>query len=83
MPPGIAWPSGHALANISRRSAPAEFHQQWRNPSDIFSLLLIIGPDIIKAALAQQAGYFITPAVFSFGWMAYAFNTLLSVFGGT
>ncbi|KAL1640173.1 hypothetical protein SLS58_007124 [Diplodia intermedia] len=72
-----------AAQQLQKRSAASQFRNQWGNPSDIFSLLLIIGPEIIKAALSQQAGCIFTPAVFSFGWVAYAFNSLLAVFGDT
>lgn len=34
---------------------------QWRNPSDILSLLLLIGGDIVQKALAQLTGYCIKP----------------------
>lgn len=82
MPPAVPYITEHGQIHARKRSASFEFHKQWRNPGDIFSLLLIIGADIIQTALAQQSGYLVTPTVFSFGWVAYAFNTLLSVFGG-
>lgn len=56
--------------------------EQWRNPDDILSVLLLTGPDVVKNAIAQLAGRFLTPVAFSFGWMAYAPATLLSSFGG-
>jgi len=66
---------------------------QWGNPSDILSLLLLIGGDIVQKAIAQLVGYTIrpfgknsprigiTPVAFSFGWVAYAFTNLLSATG--
>lgn len=56
---------------------------QWTNPSDILSLLLLLGGDVIQRALAQQTGdhSWPTPVVFSFGWVAYAFLGLLSAVG--
>lgn len=65
---------------------------QWRNPSDILSLLLIIGGDIVQHAIAQLFGVYIqpsqnwprlylTPVAFSFGWVGYAFASLASVMG--
>ncbi|KAK6353605.1 hypothetical protein TWF696_005568 [Orbilia brochopaga] len=73
---------------------------QWSNPSDILSLLLLIGGDIVQQAIAQLVAlriphrrklrdeaddnaYFFTlaPVAFSFGWVAYAFNSLMTVFG--
>jgi hypothetical protein len=55
---------------------------QWRNPGDILSVLLLLGPDVIQRAIAQLAGRAITPVAFSFGWVAYAVSALLSSFGG-
>jgi hypothetical protein len=55
---------------------------QWLNPSDALSILLLLGPDIVQRAVAQQAGRSITPVAFSFGWVAYATGALLSAFGG-
>lgn len=55
---------------------------QWINPSDILSLLLLIGADVVQQALAQQSGDKLpTPVVFSFGWVAYSFTGLLTAIG--
>jgi hypothetical protein len=54
---------------------------QWTNPSDILSVLLLLGPDMVKKAIAQLAGRAITPIAFSFGWVGYAAKVLLSAFG--
>ncbi|KAH6627466.1 hypothetical protein F5144DRAFT_273344 [Chaetomium tenue] len=54
---------------------------QWRNPSDILSVLMLLGPDIVQKAIAQTSGRAITPVAFSFGWVAYAAASLLRVFG--
>lgn len=45
----------------------SEFLAQWKSPSDIFSVLLILGGDIVGCALAQLAGSRINPVAFSFG----------------
>lgn len=55
---------------------------QWHNPGDILSLLLILGPEIVKTAVGQMAGRVIAPVAFSFGWVAYAVTALLSIVGG-
>ncbi|PVF93328.1 hypothetical protein CPB86DRAFT_790222 [Serendipita vermifera] len=57
--------------------------QQWQNPRDIFSLLLIIGGDIVQKAIAQMSGgpYGITPVAFSFGWVSYSILAVMSVLG--
>lgn len=49
-----------------------EFATQWSNPSDVFSVLLILGGDVINRALAQLAGTGICPVAFSFGeWLSW------------
>lgn len=54
---------------------------QWTNPSDVSSILLIIGGDVVGKALAQSTGCFFTPICFSFGWVAYAFSSVVSIIG--
>ncbi|KAI4599878.1 hypothetical protein KJ359_001614 [Pestalotiopsis sp. 9143b] len=54
---------------------------QWNNPSDILSVLFLLGPEVVRAAVAQQTGRFITPVSFSFGWAAYAASAALSAVG--
>ncbi|PKS08374.1 hypothetical protein jhhlp_005318 [Lomentospora prolificans] len=54
---------------------------QWHNPSDILSVLMLLGPDIVQKSIAQVSGRIVTPVAFSFGWVAYAASTLLRVFG--
>jgi hypothetical protein len=63
--------------------ASASFRAQWIEPSDIFSVLLILGGDVIQLALAALAGGSppITPVAFSFGWVAYAVSAVLSAVG--
>ena len=61
----------------------AEVASQWADPSDILSLLLLVGGDVIQRAIAQLSGdpRMPTPVVFSFGWVAYTFTALLSAVG--
>lgn len=54
---------------------------QWRNPSDVSSILMVIGGDLVQKALAQSAGMWFTPVCFSFGWVSYAFSSLVNVVG--
>ena len=70
-----------AVGNASEVNGEAK--SQWQNPSDILSLLLLIGGDVIQRAIAQLAGddSLPTPVVFSFGWVAYSFTSLLSAVG--
>ena len=44
-----------------------EFALQWSVPSDVFSVLLLLGPEVIGKALAQLTGSWFTPVAFSFG----------------
>jgi hypothetical protein len=69
--------------DIDPRISSGEFSQQWMNPSDIFSVLLLLGggSDPVGRALAQLAGSRVTPVAFSFGTLSRsipskAFNTL-------
>ena len=39
----------------------------WQSPGDIFSVLLLLGGDVINRALAQITGSCFTPVAFSFG----------------
>ncbi len=44
-----------------------ELWTQWKKPGDVFSVLLVLGSDVIAHALAQLVGSGITPVAFSFG----------------
>lgn len=59
----------------------AQLSSQWSNPSDVFSILLILGGDVVGRALAQLAGGWVTPVAFSFGWVAYSITAVLSIIG--
>ncbi|KAI9763733.1 MAG: hypothetical protein M1840_009130 [Geoglossum simile] len=59
----------------------AEFYSQWTRPKDVFSVLLILGGDVVSRALAQLAGGWLTPVAFSFGWVAYAVTALVAAVG--
>lgn len=73
---------GHSKNTIFARDTTADFQSQWQNPSDILSLLMILGPDVVWRALAQLCGEKLTPVVFSYGWVGYAVNALVAAFGG-
>ncbi|XDG04815.1 hypothetical protein ABKA04_004430 [Annulohypoxylon sp. FPYF3050] len=78
------------MANPSTSSI---LRNQWVNPSDLMSLFLLIGSDVVQQAIAQLVGYRlrlpgmrkygipITPVALSFGWVAYAFSNLVNVAG--
>ncbi|KAL3478309.1 hypothetical protein BJX99DRAFT_224624 [Aspergillus californicus] len=58
------------------------FRQEWTNPSNYaFTILLLIGGDIVNRALAQLAGGRFTPVAFSFGWVSYATSSICSALG--
>ncbi|KAJ5780589.1 hypothetical protein N7457_005749 [Penicillium paradoxum] len=59
----------------------ASFREQFVNPSDLFTILMIIGGDVILLALAALSGGTITPVTFSFGWASYAISAVLSAQG--
>ncbi|KAL1858832.1 hypothetical protein Daus18300_009830 [Diaporthe australafricana] len=71
----------------------ADLREQWGNPRDILSLLLLLGGDIVQKAVAQLVGHqvrpfgrrgpavSVAPVAFSFGWVAYGFSSLLAAFG--
>lgn len=54
---------------------------QWTNPSEVTTVLMIIGADVVQKALAQTTGCWYTPVCFSFGWVPYSFTALISVLG--
>lgn len=62
-------------------AASSEFAAQWTRPSDTFSILLIVGGDVIQLALANLTGAVLTPIAFSFGWVAYSIMAVLSAIG--
>lgn len=62
-------------------SAGQVLAEQWRNPVDISTVLLVIGSDVIQKAFAQGAGKPYVPVCFSFGCVAYQFQALVNVLG--
>ncbi|KAK3334179.1 hypothetical protein B0T19DRAFT_420254 [Cercophora scortea] len=58
-----------------------ELSTQWSNPSDVTTVLMVIGGDVIQKALAESTGTYFTPVCFSFGWISYAFMTIVSIVG--
>jgi hypothetical protein len=64
--------------NATYSSTPSP--NRWGQPTDVFSVLLILGGDIVNKALAQLAGGTITPVSFSFGkwWYLRTISIFLS-----
>lgn len=58
---------------------------QWIDPTDVLTVLMIIGGDIVQRALASMAGSRhaipFAPVAFSFGWVSYAFSAILAAVG--
>ncbi|EXA33359.1 hypothetical protein FOVG_15429 [Fusarium oxysporum f. sp. pisi HDV247] len=54
---------------------------QWIEPGDIFSVLLIVGGDVVQLALAALTGNYLTPVAFSFGWVACAISAVVAALG--
>ena len=71
----------NATVSNSANTTQHQLSDQWANPSDVLSVLLIIGGDIVQKALAQATGGYFTPVCFSFGWVAYSLNALISILG--
>ncbi|OAA59172.1 hypothetical protein SPI_06374 [Niveomyces insectorum RCEF 264] len=70
------------MTNGTWSTARDQFAAQWAEPSDIFSVLLILGGDVVLGALAAVTGAGPVSAVaFSFGWVAYAVSALVSAVG--
>ncbi|KAF3401067.1 hypothetical protein DPV78_005821 [Talaromyces pinophilus] len=67
--------------DFSPEGTSAAFSSQWTNPSDAFSVLLIVGGDTVARALAQLTGSVVAPVAFSFGWVAYAVTAVISAIG--
>jgi len=49
------------------------FRNEWKNPSNYaFTILLLLGGDVVACALAQLAGGKLTPVAFSFGTVLHS-----------
>ncbi|KAL4925528.1 uncharacterized protein BDV17DRAFT_294422 [Aspergillus undulatus] len=58
------------------------FREEWSSPSNYaFTILLLIGGDLVNRALAQLAGGYLAPVAFSFGWVSYATSAVCSALG--
>ncbi|KAL6912792.1 hypothetical protein FSST1_010552 [Fusarium sambucinum] len=54
---------------------------QWVNPSDVSTILFVLGGDVVQKAYSQAAGTAYVPVCFSFGCVAYAFVALVGIIG--
>lgn len=78
-----ALPRSYGLSVLEARwqETSSRIANQWENPSDVLTVLLIIGGDIVQKALAQLSGGKFVPVAFSFGWVSYSINALLVAYG--
>lgn len=71
-------PIAHLLGRTANAGeTSSRLLSQWQNPGDVFSVLLVLGGDIIARAQAQLAGSYITPVAFSFGQSPHRFASML------
>jgi hypothetical protein len=54
---------------------------QWVNPSDVSTILFVLGGDVVQKAYSQATGKVYVPVCFSFGCVAYAFVALVGIIG--
>lgn len=73
----MSLPASPVALEVMAAAAINEFRTQWTRPSDTFSVLLIVGGDVIQLTLANLTGGIVTPIAFSFGWVAYAVTAAL------
>ncbi|KAK4442921.1 hypothetical protein QBC34DRAFT_488593 [Podospora aff. communis PSN243] len=59
----------------------SQLQQQLLYPRDVFTVLLLLGGNIVERALAQLSGSGFTPVTFSFGWVAYSVSALVAAAG--
>ena len=77
MPPKLL----QTRSDFNTSTSPTEFRSQFTHPGDVFSILLLLGPDVVAQAIAQLAGGLLCPVTFSFGWVAYGVSALVSAVG--
>ncbi|KAF5235242.1 hypothetical protein FAUST_7207 [Fusarium austroamericanum] len=62
-------------------STSHELATQWVNPSDVSTILFVLGGDVVQKAYSQATGTAYVPVCFSFGCVAYAFVALVGIIG--
>lgn len=68
--------------DIDLNAPSAAFKAQWESPSNYaFTILLLLGGDVVSRALAQLAGGRITPVAFSFGRFFFCITDSSSLIG--
>jgi len=67
-----------------RSISTGHFKQQFSNPNEVLAVLLLLGGDVVRKAVAQLTGgphATFTPVVFSFGWVSYAITLVANSLG--
>jgi hypothetical protein len=84
----VSFPGQAARGVLSALARREEAHltteilsKQWTNPTDISTILMVIGGDVVQKAFAQGTGKPFVPVCFSFGCVAYAFIGLVNIIG--
>lgn len=68
MPPSAVIPRIFSRRVFNAGAPAIAFANEWSNPSNYaFTILLLLGGDVITRALAQLSGGMVTPVAFSFG----------------
>ncbi|KAK7927819.1 hypothetical protein PG985_004817 [Apiospora marii] len=85
---GVSWGLLRSGTDSARTAWDADHRtrhdltKEWKNPSVVVAtVLMLFGSDVIRSALAQASGTAYVPVCFSFGWVSYALNTLIDIFG--
>ena len=58
------------INQCTRATTHNSIRDQWSQPKEVFSILLLVGGEVIARALAQLSGNGLTPVMFSFGRLA-------------
>ncbi|KAL0063700.1 hypothetical protein AAF712_009392 [Marasmius tenuissimus] len=60
-----------------------DVRSQYIHPQDVFTLLMLVGGDIIQTALVRLVSSSgpVIPIAFSFGWVAYSLSAVLAAIG--
>jgi hypothetical protein len=73
--------TGQEHMEQSSRGTAEWLRAQWTNPTDIFTILLIIGGEVVQVAMGQLCAGpvpFLTPVAFSFGWVHITYSHTLA-----
>ncbi|KAH7303685.1 hypothetical protein B0I35DRAFT_497928 [Stachybotrys elegans] len=81
MAPRYLLSSTIASRDLSLNAPLSQLQQQLLRPRDVFTVLLLLGGNVIEKALAQLSGGRFTLVTFSFGWVVYSVSALVAAVG--